>query len=95
LGDLPELTARLAQIDEVDRQLVVRVAYLNEKVDRLCGRRSRHRVTAGDALQSTQSAGETVTLTATQTGVSISRVREYLRAVTETQEGTWQPGGSS
>jgi hypothetical protein len=74
--------------------LAVRVASLNEKADRRCRRRS-HRGAAWNGLQSMRLPGQTVTATASSTGLSISRVGTYLPAATATEEDAWQLCGSS
>src|ERR1700730_15765544 len=89
IGDLTEFTVRAAQVDEVDVWLAGRIEKLKGEAER---RRQGHRVAAGKALQAMRLRGETVTAIAAQTGLSISRVREYLRegadAGGDTQEAT-------
>jgi hypothetical protein len=83
IGDLTEFTVRAAQIDEVDDWLAGRMQKLKADAER---RRQAHRVAAGKALQAMRLRGETLTAIAAQTGLSLSRVREFLRIA------AWTPG---
>ena len=80
IGDLTEFMVSAAEIDEVDPWLAARIEKVKAEADR---KRERHRVTAGNALQRMRLRGETVTSIAAQAGLSVSRVREYLRWATE------------
>lgn len=82
IGDLTEFTVRAAQADEVDNWLATRIEKLNTEAEH---RRHGHRVAAGKALHAMRLRGETVTTIATQTGLSLSRVREFLRAASDTE----------
>lgn len=83
IGDLTEFTVRAAQADEVDTWLATRIEKLNTEAEH---RRQGHRVAAGKALHAMRLRGETVTAIATQTGLSLSRVREFLRAAADTED---------
>jgi hypothetical protein len=90
LGDLTEFTVRAAQADEVDDQwLGARMEKLKAEAER---RRQGYRRAAGKALQAMRLRGETVTALAAATGLSISRVREFLRLAAEAGADT---GGES
>jgi hypothetical protein len=85
IGDLTEFMVKVAQIDEVEPWLADRIEKIKAQA---AGKRERYRVAAGNALQRMRLRGETVTSIAAQTGLSVSRVREYLRVATETGEVT-------
>ena len=89
LGDLTEFTVRAAQADEVDQWLGARMEKLMAEAER---RRQGYRRAAGKALQAMRLRGETVTALAAATGLSISRVREFLRLAAEAGADT---GGES
>lgn len=76
IGDLTEFTVRAAQADEVDTWLAGRIEKLKAEGER---RRQTHRVAAGKALQAMRLRGESVSAIAAQTGLSLGRVREFLR----------------
>lgn len=76
IGDLTEYMVRAAQADEVDGWLAARTEKLKEEAER---RRCAHRTAAGKALQAMRLRGESVSAIASQTGLSLARVREYLR----------------
>jgi len=83
IGDLTEFMVSAAEIDEVDSWLAARIEKVKAEAER---KRERHRVAAGNALQRMRLRGETVTSIAAQAGLSVSRVREYLRSATDTAE---------
>jgi len=85
IGDLTEFMVKVAEIDEVEPWLADRIEKIKAQAG---GKRERYRVAAGNALQRMRLRGETVTSIAAQTGLSVSRVREYLRVATETGEVT-------
>lgn len=76
IGDLTDFTVRAAQADEVDEWLAARIEKLKAEAE--C-RRTRHRTAAGKALQAMRLRGESVSAIAAQTGLSLARVREFLR----------------
>lgn len=84
IGDLTEFMVSAAEIDEVEPWLAARIEKVKAEAE---GKRERHRVAAGNALQRMRLRGETVTSIAAQAGLSVSRVREYLRSATDTAEG--------
>jgi hypothetical protein len=84
IGDLTEFMVSAAEIDEVDPWLAARIEKVQAEAER---KRERHRVAAGNALQRMRLRGETVTSIAAQAGLSVSRVREYLRWATDTTDG--------
>jgi hypothetical protein len=84
IGDLTEFTVRVGRADEVDDWLAARIEKLTGEAER---RRHEHRVAAGKALQAMRLRGETVTAIAAQTGLSLSRVREFLRLATDPDAG--------
>jgi hypothetical protein len=83
IGDLTEFTVRIAQVDEVDAWLADRIEKLKGEADR---KRQTHRTAAGKALQSMRLRGETMAGISAATGLSVSRLREYLKYATETQD---------
>ena len=85
IGDMTEFTVQAAHADEVDEWLAARIEKLKAEAER---RRHRYRVAAGKALQTMRLRGESVTTIAAQTGLSLGRVREYLRVATETETDT-------
>lgn len=85
IGDLTEFTVRAAQADEVDDWLAVRIEKLKEEAAR---RRETHRIAAGKALQAMRLRGESVSAIATQTGLSLGRVREFLRVAADAESDT-------
>ena len=88
IGDLTEFTVRAAQVEEVDDWYAARVEKLKAEAEH---RREGHRRAAGKALQAMRLRGETVTAIAAATGLSISRVREFLRVAAEAGTGTgWE-----
>jgi hypothetical protein len=85
IGDLTEFTVRAAQADEVDDWLAARIEKLKREAQR---RRHGHRVAAGKALHAMRLRGESITAIAAQTGLSLSRVREFLRVSAEAKTDT-------
>ncbi len=81
ISDLTEFTVRAAQADEIDEWLTTRIEKLKAEADR---RRHGHQVAAGKALHAMRLRGESVSAIAAQTGLSLGRVREYLRAAADT-----------
>lgn len=84
IGDLTEFTVRTAQVDEVDSWLANRVEKLRGEADR---KRQAHRAAAGKALQAMRLRGETLAGISAATGLSVSRLREYLKYASENQDG--------
>ena len=84
IGDLTEFTVRAAQADEVDAWLAGRIEKLKAEGER---RRQAHRAAAGKALQAMRLRGESVSAIAAQTGLSLGRVREFLRAAADAEPG--------
>ena len=82
IGDLTEFTVRAAQADEVDAWLAGRIEKLNAEAER---QRHTHRIAAGQALQAMRLRGESVSAIATQTGLSLGRVREFLRVAADAE----------
>lgn len=82
IGDLTEFTVRAAQADEIDAWLAGRFEKLKAEGER---RRQTHRVAAGKALQAMRLRGESVSAIATQTGLSLGRVREFLRVAADAE----------
>ena len=82
IGDLTEFTVRAAQADEVDAWLAGRIEKLKAEAER---RRHTHRIAAGKALQAMRLRGESVSAIATQTGLSLGRVREFLRVAADAE----------
>lgn len=85
IGDLTEFMVRAAQADEVDEWLAERIGKLKAEAER---RRHGHRVAAGKALHTMRLRGESISAIAVQTGLSLGRVREYLRAAADTETDT-------
>lgn len=83
IGDLTEFTVRTAQVDEVDAWLADRIEKLKGEADR---KRQTHRTAAGKALQAMRLRGETMAGISAATGLGVSRLREYLKYATETQD---------
>jgi hypothetical protein len=80
IGDLTEFTVRAAQADEADDWLAARIEELNGEAQR---RRHGNRLAAGKALHAMRLRGESITVIAAHTGLSLSRVREFLRLAAE------------
>ena len=91
IGDLTEFTVRAAQADQVDEWLAARIDKLKGEAER---RRHRHRVAAGKALHAMRLRGETVTAIAAHTGLSLSRVREFLRVAAAAKTDTTDQASS-
>lgn len=85
IGDMTEFTVQAAHADEVDEWLAVRIEKLKAEAER---RRHRYRVAAGNALHTMRLRGESVSAIAAQTGLSLGRVREYLRAAADAETDT-------
>lgn len=85
IGDLTEFTVRAAQADEIDEWLTTRIEKVKAEAER---RRHRHRVAAGKALHAMRLRGENVTAITSQTGLSLGRVREYLRVAADAEAET-------
>lgn len=81
IGDLTEFTVQSARVDEVDGWLAQRLEALHAEAER---RRDSHRMSAGRALQRMRMRGETIPCIAEAAGVSIKRVRGYLKTATQT-----------
>lgn len=82
IGDLTDFTVRAAQADEVDAWLTGRIEKLKAEGER---RRQTHRVAAGKALQAMRLRGESVSAIAAQTGMSLGRVREFMRVAADAE----------
>lgn len=80
LGDLTEFTVRLAQVDEVDEWLAGRVEKLKGEAER---KRQTHRRSAGKALHAMRLRGETMATMSAATGLSVSRLREFMKFAAE------------
>lgn len=85
IGDMTEFTVQAAHADEVDEWLAARIEKLKAEAER---RRHRYRVAAGKALHTMRLRGESVTTIAAQTGLSLGRVREYLRVAADAETDT-------
>ena len=77
-------SVRTAQADEVDAWLADRVEKLKGEADR---KRQAHRAAAGKALQAMRLRGEPMAGISAATGLSVSRLREYLKYASENHDG--------
>lgn len=84
IGDLTEFTVQAAKVDDVAVWLAEKTASLNAEAER---RRSTHRQAAGSALQRMRLRGETIPAIAEAAGVSIGRVREFLKSAARASSG--------
>lgn len=84
IGDLTEFTVQAARAAEVDGWLAQRLEALHAEAER---RRETHRLAAGLALRRMRMRGETIPSIADAAGVSISRVREFLKTAARSDAG--------
>jgi hypothetical protein len=90
VNDLAEFEVQTAKADEeIDAWLAARIEKLRQEADE---RRRRHRVAAGKALAALRSRGESVASIAEQAGISVPKVREYLK-LAATDEATETDAG--
>ncbi|MCP9271239.1 hypothetical protein [Mycolicibacterium arenosum] len=84
IGDLTEFTVQAARAAEVDGWLAHRLEALHAEAER---RRDTHRLAAGLALRRMRLRGETIPGIADAAGVSIGRVRDFLKMAARSDAG--------
>ncbi|MCP9276798.1 hypothetical protein [Mycolicibacterium arenosum] len=92
IGDLTEFTVQAARVAEVDAWLAAKTTALNAEAER---RRDSHRLAAGRALQRMRLRGETVPAIADAAGVSIGRVREFLKTAAQSTSAEQAAGAAA
>jgi hypothetical protein len=83
ITDLTEFTVRANQADAVDVWLADKIEKVKAEAE---ARRHKHKVAAGQALQTMRMRGESVPAIAEQAQVSIGRVREFLRLAADAND---------